>query len=269
MIKTCLYCSKEFTPSDSRNKFCDKSCAASYNNSRRKHSEETKRKMSENHKLSRSIKMMNCIICNSEYQHRRYRKTCSDECFNKAKSQLTINYWKNGSYDGVKMGGVRQGSTRGKSGKYQGIYCDSTYELAFVIYNLDHGNSIQRYGKYFDYYDPDRNGHFKFFPDFLVNDQIIEIKNYFRNIDTYKLSGTDGSVIIKYKQDLQEIFEYVEKKTGLRRNRFYELYDNVVIEFKGCANCGTQFKVTADRKKFCSQQCGGQYVGNRARLPKI
>lgn len=199
---------------------------------------------------------MECVVCGSKYQHKRYRKTCSTACFIINKSELSKFAWRRGCFKNSDLGGIREGSTRGKSGRYRGIYCDSTYELAFVIYNLDHGNDIQRYGKYFNYYDPDRNGWFKYYPDFLVNGQIIEIKNYFRNIDTYKLSGTNGTVIIKYKNDLQEIFEYLEKKTGLHRNRFFELYDDVVIQRKECENkCGCIFDVIDTRKKFCSKRC--------------
>ena len=36
-------------------------------------------------------------------------------------------------------GGKRHGSGRGKKGWYKGYYCDSTWELAWVIYQLDHG----------------------------------------------------------------------------------------------------------------------------------
>lgn len=48
MKKFCLYCGKELdlTNRDKRSKFCNSSCAAKYNNSKRKHSEETKKKIS-------------------------------------------------------------------------------------------------------------------------------------------------------------------------------------------------------------------------------
>jgi len=35
-------------------------------------------------------------------------------------------------------GGKRIGSGRGKSGWYKGYWCDSSWELAYVIYNIDH-----------------------------------------------------------------------------------------------------------------------------------
>ena len=36
-----------------------------------------------------------------------------------------------------KTGGIREGAGRSKSGWYKGYYCNSSYELAWVIYSLD------------------------------------------------------------------------------------------------------------------------------------
>jgi len=36
------------------------------------------------------------------------------------------------------LGGYQKKSGRGKWGWYKGFWCDSSYELAYVIYNLDH-----------------------------------------------------------------------------------------------------------------------------------
>ena len=41
-------------------------------------------------------------------------------------------------------GGYRQGSGRGKKGWYKGFFCDSSWELAYVIYCLDHNIDIKR-----------------------------------------------------------------------------------------------------------------------------
>ena len=43
------------------------------------------------------------------------------------------------------LGGFKEGSVRNyKSGWYRGIHCDSSWELAFVIYYLDHNINIER-----------------------------------------------------------------------------------------------------------------------------
>jgi hypothetical protein len=40
--------------------------------------------------------------------------------------------------DNPDCGGYRKGSGRGKSGWYKEYWCDSTYELCWLIYQLDH-----------------------------------------------------------------------------------------------------------------------------------
>ena len=41
-------------------------------------------------------------------------------------------------------GGYRRGSGRGKKGWYKGYWCDSSWELAWVIYSLEHGVEFTR-----------------------------------------------------------------------------------------------------------------------------
>ena len=73
-------------------------------------------------------------------------------------------------------GGYRQGSGRGKKGWYKGIFCDSSWELAFVIYHKDHNVSIERCSEIRTY--EYQNQTKKYFPDFVVNSKIYEIKGY-------------------------------------------------------------------------------------------
>ena len=42
-------------------------------------------------------------------------------------------------------GGYRPGSGRAKTGYYKGIYCGSTYELAWVIYQIDNNKDFSRF----------------------------------------------------------------------------------------------------------------------------
>ena len=48
-------------------------------------------------------------------------------------------------------GGLRKGSGRGKKGYYKGYWCDSSWELAWVIYQLDHNIKIKRNWEKFEY----------------------------------------------------------------------------------------------------------------------
>jgi len=62
------------------------------------------------------------------------------------------------------IGGRRHGSGRGKQGWYKGYWCDSSWELAWVIYSLDHNIKFVRYNGYFEY---EFNGKIhKYYPDF-------------------------------------------------------------------------------------------------------
>lgn len=127
-------------------------------------------------------------------------------------------------------GGYRKGSGRGKHGYYKGIYCDSTYELAYLIYCLDHNIDIKRCSETFEYeYEGKKH---KYTPDFIVENTIIEIKGQYVDLVDVKAESVDKPYKILYKEDLQEVFEYVaktyNKKYDKSGNNFYELYDKLV-----------------------------------------
>ena len=48
-------------------------------------------------------------------------------------------------------GGLRKGSGRGKKGRYKGYWCDSSWELAWVIYNIEHNIKFDRNNVGFEY----------------------------------------------------------------------------------------------------------------------
>lgn len=121
-------------------------------------------------------------------------------------------------------GGLRHGSGRGRKGWYKGFFCDSTYELVFVIYNLDHGAPFKRNT---DFYEYTYNGRkHKYYPDFEMNDgSLIEVKGYKTDVTDIKLkSVTDKPIKILYKNDMLHMFEYV--RTHYTYNHLYDLYDS-------------------------------------------
>jgi len=74
-------------------------------------------------------------------------------------------------------GGIRKGAGRGKSGWYKGYWCDSSWELAYVIYNLDHNIKFERNKLGFEYIYENKTH--KYYPDFILEDgTYIEIKGY-------------------------------------------------------------------------------------------
>jgi hypothetical protein len=198
-------------------KYCCKSCANT-----RKHSEETKNKIrlsiqsSEKYKASyikslKSLKHYTCKFCGSKFTIKDVRDIgglvyCSSECKHKWLSQNT--------------GGYRKGSGRGKSGWYKGIHCDSTWELAFVIYHIDHGLSIRRCTERRKYlYNGEEH---IYIPDFVTDKGIIEIKGY--NTKQWEEKQRQHSdVIVLHKDDIQPYIEYAIKTYG---TDFIKLYEN-------------------------------------------
>ena len=123
-----------------------------------------------------------------------------------------------------KSGGYRHGSGRGKKGWYKGIFCDSQYELGYLIYCLDHNIPIQRNTEYYIYtYNGKQH---KYLPDFLVNDELIEIKGYYQAINDIKLASVKNKKIkILYPKDLKFVSEYLLKKYNKDIDHVYMLYE--------------------------------------------
>lgn len=159
------------------------------------------------------------------------------------------------------MGGYREGSGRSKHGYYKGIYCGSTYELCWVIYNLDHHVPFSRFpGKL------EKDG-ITYYPDFLLSDgkTIVETKGYEKQESVDKKTNVAeffGYIVnVLRKDDLQYVFEYVKQK--YETNKFYDLYDDYKPKYKHiCNHCQTEFET--DRKiktevKFCNRSCAGKH----------
>lgn len=116
-------------------------------------------------------------------------------------------------------GGYRPGSGRGKKGWYRGFFCDSTYELAYVVYCLDHNINIQRNTEKRQYI---WNGVTKnYIPDFIVDEKLVEIKGYKSEQWEAKLSA-NPDVIVLYQADLKPVFDYVINKHGKDFVKLYE-----------------------------------------------
>lgn len=158
-------------------------------------------------------------------------------------------------------GGYREGSGRSKSGYYNGIYCGSTYELCWVIYNLDHAIKFTRFPRKLE------KDNVTYYPDFLLSDgkTIVETKGYEKqeSVDKKtKVAESFGySVMVLRKDDLQYAFTYVTQMYGTKN--YFELYDGYKPKYTHiCSYCQTEFET--DRKiktetKFCSRICAGKY----------
>lgn len=116
-------------------------------------------------------------------------------------------------------GGYRKGSGRGKKGWYKGIFCDSSWELAYVIFCLDHDVPIKRNAEKFKYIFEGKEH--TYIPDFLVYDEIIEIKGFVTSQWNAKII-CNPHIRVLYNDEMKPILSYVKEKYG---KRFTDLYE--------------------------------------------
>ena len=118
------------------------------------------------------------------------------------------------------MGGYRKNSGHGKMGWYKGYYCQSSWELAWVIYAIDNNIKFNRNTEGFEYNLNDKVK--KYYPDFILEDGgYLEIKGW-GNYTFEKISQFPYKITVLYKKEIQPILEYVKKKYG---NNFINLYE--------------------------------------------
>ena len=223
----CKNCGKEFTEKYSKwsdGNFCCRKCANIFSSKIDKNNVNKKVSNILQHKYREEYykNPKKCCFCNNIIPYeKRTRKTCCNNCKNNLLKENSKN--RDFSY----LGGYVENSCRGHHGHYKKIYCDSTYELAYLIYCLDHNIDIKRCNKTFEY-EYEGKIH-KYHPDFEVEGIIVEIKNYNSNIVNIKANAVTEPYKILYKEDLQEVFEYVAKTYNKHydksSNNFYELYD--------------------------------------------
>ena len=102
---------------------------------------------------------------------------------------------------------------------YDGIKFDSSWELIFYIYQIDHNNTISRCDKRLEY---EYNGekHF-YFPDFIVNGKLYEIKGD-------QFWKEDGTMQNPYDHSMDGLFE-AKHQCGLQNNVVF-IRKNEIIE---------------------------------------
>lgn len=119
-----------------------------------------------------------------------------------------------GGYHGNAYGGIK--------GSYLGIHCDSTWELVYLIYQLDHGVQVSRNKDVFLYV---YNGEVrKYYPDFKEGDTYIEIKGREWPNWKYKLEQFPKNKKLKvlYRKDIAPYLDYVKSKYGSNLAMLYD-----------------------------------------------
>lgn len=118
------------------------------------------------------------------------------------------------------LGGYVQGSGRGKKGWYKGFFCDSSWELAYVMYCLDNNIKIERNTEKFKY---EFNGETKnYIPDFICEGRYVEIKGFDSDEWQAKLMAFPYSIKVLYQDDIDFYLDYAKNKYG---KKFTDLYE--------------------------------------------
>lgn len=117
--------------------------------------------------------------------------------------------WLNGCSKG---GGLRSNSGRGQKGWYKGYYYQSSWELAYIVYCIDHFIQIKRNTKGFLYVYKEKE--YLYYPDFILNEEYIEIKGYKSNKWQAKLNQFPKKLKVLEKNDMKIYLDYVMEKYG-------------------------------------------------------
>jgi len=132
-----------------------------------------------------------CLMC-GRLIHKSNKRTCSRECWIESKRSYALQQESHGGCH---------------KGRYKGIPCDSTYELAFLIWNLDHGIDIARCNNTYPYTYKDKVCSYK--PDFVVEGQVVEIKGWMTPRSQAKLEQNPHVYLVD-QHDIQPFIQYVK-----------------------------------------------------------
>ena len=230
----CEQCGKDHDGTYGSGRFCSQSCSTRWVNLHKTPEQKKKQgsvKLEKEYLIRKENYLKNpqhCSVCNIILPYeKRLNKTCSRECHKLYMSSDTLlNKIKEGYLkNGTSPGGYRKGSGKGKKGFYKGYWCDSSWELAFTIYNLEHDIKFQRFDYWFEYEYMGKK--FKYYPDYLMGDgTIIEIKGRVEDPQWQaKLKSVPSSFNVKVItwKEIQMYLKYVENKYG---KDFIRLYEN-------------------------------------------
>ena len=225
----CENCSNIHDGSYGSGRFCSKFCSSSFSSN--------KNKELKNKKISESLKGRFTGLESSTYKSSRFKRIRIEKCpicdleFNKSYSKIycsRVCYLLDKDFKFRKKisGGYRRGSGIGKKGWYKGYWCDSSWELAFVIYNIDNNIKFERNKIGYEYLYKGKKH--KYYPDYIISNVLHEIKGYETDKDKEKYKGVkDISLKILYKKDIQHMINYVTSKYG---NDYIKLYEKDLVD---------------------------------------
>jgi hypothetical protein len=223
--KICERCGKEFDANrllkngvphrvEREKRFCDDFCAHA-----RKQSKETKGKLSNTLRIKSSWYIDGrCSV-----------EKCCSRCGQRIGLQSKIGLCKSclcksqeyrdkiSNSNKGHAGGYREGSVKNyNSGRYDGIWFDSSWELAYYLFHVGNNIPIERNREAFEY--DFENGLHKYYPDFRLGDgSYVEIKGFRAKEVDAKINQFPKDkklIIIEGKKQMNPFLKWAEMKYG-------------------------------------------------------
>ena len=183
-------------------KFCSRSCSVTHNNNKRDYTtfkpgpkpltdgSASDRKSVRKNRYDSGYRhnggnpytiIKPCVMCGKYHSTR--SNTCSRGCYKKYASIKVTG----------KTGGWRNFGGNGKSGIYEGYLYQSSWELAWIVYHLDHNIEFLRPTEYFEYEFEGQNR--KYYPDFylLNSNEYVEVKGFWSDNTAAKINSVINS----------------------------------------------------------------------------
>jgi hypothetical protein len=258
--KNCEHCGKLFVGENSSQMFCSQSCSATVNGQKRigekRHfSDRAKNQCREQlQRIRKNGFNKSCIACGTGFVSRSASaKYCQPSC---RPSQRT----------GRPMGGCRERSGRSKYGYYEGIWCQSTYEMAFVWKCKKDGKNIRRNMEGFPYVN-DEGKERLYYPDFIVDDTYYEVKGWMTENVERKIAAFPRNIVLLINEDILDIVTEAKAHFGTKDLASIYAENKKPIKVGVCEICGDDFEVKPrSTGRFCSLSCSGKSV---SKIPRI
>ena len=131
------------------------------------------------------------------------------------KANLRLHMWRAHTVNGRQVN--RRGSRNRKyknikQGWFRGYWCDSGWELAFLLYHFDYGVKVERNEKGFPYVY--RKHRYWYYPDFIVDGVFVEVKGIVNQRTKAKLAHFPHTIHLYDAKTMKPILAYVEGKYG-------------------------------------------------------
>lgn len=249
MMRNCRLCDIAFEAKESVSKFCSKSCAAKYNNAiRPARTAESKARTAATANQKRCIKY--CLTCMSEYQGMPCSKYCSSLCRHRAHPKKRVP-----DHLRKPQGGFRARAGRTKTGWFNDVFVQGTYELAFVDHCQRNSIQLRRNNEGFPYVNSKGQARL-YYPDFIVGEsRYVEVKGWMRPDDELKLAAFPGDIWLVAGDEIEEMIEATKRHYGTRRLLDLMARRNYATII--CEECGLECEKKRKQSRFCSRKCAG------------